>query len=82
MLTNDVPPVGPSRKLSALFKLCCSIIARKISVEIVYPEMHEGSLDVKIANLNQNKKPLLDSWIILDNPLGPCQNHFKTICRD
>ena len=39
--------------------------------------MHEGSLDVKIANLNQNKKPLLDSWIILDNPLGPRQNHLK-----
>ena len=26
MLTNDVPPVGPSRKLSDLFKLCCSTI--------------------------------------------------------
>ena len=74
MLTNDVPPVGPSPKLSALFKLCCSTIAQKI--------MHEGSLDVKIANLNQNKKPLLDSWIILNNPFGPCQNHFKTIYRD
>ena len=24
MLTNDVPPVGPSRKLSDLFELCCS----------------------------------------------------------
>ena len=41
--------------------------------------MHEGSPDVKIAKLNQNKKPLLESWIILDNPFGPCQNHFKTI---
>ena len=24
MLTNDVPPVGPSQKLSDLFELCCS----------------------------------------------------------
>ena len=28
MLTNDVPPVGPSRKLSDLFELCCSTISR------------------------------------------------------
>ena len=28
MLTNDVPPVGPSWKLCDLFKLCCSTISR------------------------------------------------------
>ena len=33
MLTNDVPPVRPSRKLSDLFKLCCSTITRFLLIQ-------------------------------------------------
>ena len=39
MLTNDVPPVGPSRKLSDLFKLCCSTITYWINLETLLEGM-------------------------------------------
>ena len=36
MLTNDVPRVGPSRKLSDLFELCCSTILTGVVVVLVF----------------------------------------------